>query len=419
MNLTVKQSLLFNQLMSLCNNPDLVDAFYYQDFPVDDDENTVMRIFNYRMAGYELFCMPGALECRGIMFEVDPAWDKPIRLAARPMPKFFNYRENPFTMYDDVEELLYSIEATCVKEDGSLMSTYVCSRTKQLKLKSRGSIKSEQCIAAMAWLEDFDGEFGEQRKGLYDDMMRLALAGYTVNLEWCSPIHRIVLPYEEGHLRALNVRNNDTGDYLDYELDIVTEYMYLRANYVRPYYDVPATYMCMAGDFDDVYNQIKAETGIEGYVMYIDSAKVPKGKANCFKLKTDWYCSLHHSKDSVTNPRRLFECVLDAGTDDLRQMFTGDTPEETDHQALAIIDAAEKKYGAIYNHMIAETELFCKENSDLDRKHFAIKAQREIDNRLGVFALIMQLYQGQTPDYKKHLKKQWKKLGLKDEKVNE
>lgn len=410
--------------MSLCNNPDLVDAFYFQDFPVDDDENTVMRIFNYRMAGYELFCMPGALECRGIMFEVDPAYDRPLRLASRPMQKFFNYRENPFTIYDKDFALVDAIEFTCDKEDGSLMSSYICSRTKQLMLKSRGSVKSEQCIAAMAWLEDFEGEFGKAKEGLYDELMRLAQAGYTVNLEWCSPIHRIVLPYEEGHLRVLNVRNNDTGAYLDYETDIVPNYVYLRANWTKETYLLPMEMdmnLCdnKVADFDEAFEVLRAMTGIEGFVFKLKENMVPEGKAQWFKGKTDWYCSLHHSKDSVTNPRRLFECVLDEGTDDLRQMFTGDKPEETDHMALAIIDKAEKKYGAIYNHLIADCERFLEDNRDLERKQFAIKAQAEVDNTIGAFGLIMKLYQGQTPDYKQHLKKQWKKLGLKDEKVDE
>ncbi|UQJ95715.1 RNA ligase 1 and tail fiber attachment catalyst [Klebsiella phage CPRSB] len=32
---------------------------------------TPVRIFNYRMASYTDWLKPGALECRGIMFEMD------------------------------------------------------------------------------------------------------------------------------------------------------------------------------------------------------------------------------------------------------------------------------------------------------------------------------------------------------------
>lgn len=407
---------LYNQLLALTAIGD--DAFYFQDFTADVEENTVYRIFNYRMASYSDFLLPGALACRGIMFEVCMTEDKPIRLASRPMDKFFNYKENPFTMYDDVEALLVHIDGEFVKVDGSLISSYTDGD--YAKLKSRGSIQSEQCVAAMAWLEDFDHpEFGQQRANMYDEILFLSRNNHTVNLEWCSPIHRIVLPYEEAHLKVLNVRNNITGEYLDLDLDIRGIYPTLAANWVHESSGVDIKYSHSARDFDDAFAEIKATTGIEGYVMRIDSNHVPEGKAQYFKVKTDWYCSLHHSKDSITNPRRLFECIIDDAADDLRQMFTSNKPEETDHMALSMIDEAEKKYGAIYNHMIATVEKFVSKNKHLDRKDFAIKAQGEVESSLGTFGLVMAAYQGKELDYKAHLKKQWKKLGLKDEKVTD
>ena len=73
----------------------------------------------------------------------------------------------------------------------------------------------------------------------------------------------------------------------------------------------------------------------------------PDGDLQFVKFKNDWYVALHHTKDSVTNPRRLFECVIDDATDDLRQMF------ETDPQALLLISDAEEKYIPMYNALIS------------------------------------------------------------------
>lgn len=417
MELFATEAILFHQLMALVNWDESVqaltdvdgsEAFYFQDFPVDDDENTVLRIFNYRMAGYELFRLPGALECRGIMFEVDPLHDAPLRLVARPMQKFFNYRENPFTIYDADFALVDAIEFTTDKEDGSLISSYRCPRTGDIKLKSRGSIKSEQCLAAMDYLYE--------SPGLYDDIMRLDQAGYTVNMEWCSPIHRIVLPYEIGHLQVLNVRHRTTGEYLDFDMDIRTEYFDLRCYLVDETYLLPSEmtmYLCdnKVADFDQAFEELRAMTGIEGYVFKLKADMVPEGKAQWFKGKTDWYCSLHHSKDSITNPRRLFECVMDDGTDDLRQMF------RSDPLALQMIEDAEAKYHPLFNNWIAGIEKFYNDNQDLERKEYAIKGKAELGNDLGRFGLAMTLYGGGEVNWKGFFKKQWRKLGLKDEKV--
>ena len=50
--------------------------------------------------------MPGALEARGIMFEIDHSnCNEPIRIASRPMQKFFNKGES-LKLNKSNEELL-------------------------------------------------------------------------------------------------------------------------------------------------------------------------------------------------------------------------------------------------------------------------------------------------------------------------
>ena len=169
------------------------EAFFKSEFVVD---GLLYQIFNYRLASYTDFLLPSALECRGVMFCVDND-NETINLVSLPMAKCFNLLENPFTTDLD----LSTIESIEVKSDGSLISTY---RHKgQLKLKSKGSLSSEQAIDAMQWLDSNP----EYKQALYD----AAINGYTVNLEWCSLKNRIVLSYDKPQLIMLNVRDNVTG----------------------------------------------------------------------------------------------------------------------------------------------------------------------------------------------------------------
>ena len=56
---------------------------------------------------------------------------------------------------------------------------------------------------------------------------------------------------------------------------------------------------------------------IEGYVIRLASGQR-------VKIKTAWYLALHHTKDSINSPRRLFEAVLEEATDDMRSLFYDD-----------------------------------------------------------------------------------------------
>jgi Straboviridae RNA ligase 1 len=85
------QTKLYNDLMTLC---DTSESFFFKDEPIGHNKYgfKTFRIFNYRLCSYSDFLNESALECRGIMFEVDLKGN-PIRLASLPMNKFFNYRE--------------------------------------------------------------------------------------------------------------------------------------------------------------------------------------------------------------------------------------------------------------------------------------------------------------------------------------
>lgn len=366
-----EQRQLYNDLIALTQSG---DTFYSQDFKLDDSQ---YRIFNYRLSSYTEFLKPGAMECRGIMFELRDG--EAARLASRPMQKFFNLNENPMTMNLDLS-LVDTVEA---KADGSLMSSYM--HNGDLRLKSKGSLFSEQAIDAMKWLNDGGGYC------LRMVMWELDSAGWTINLEWCAPHNRIVIGYARSHLKVLNVRNRETGEYMSRDsMEGVFGWTDLITRVDTNGLDVAAFVQSIPAMQDD----------IEGYVARIGDL--------WFKIKTEKYMSLHHAKDSINNPRRLFEAIVDEGIDDLRSMFAHDVV------AIQTIDAMQGVVIKLYNSMVATVEGFYNDNKTLDRKDYAIKGRNKehLDQRF--FGLAMNLYIGKPVEYKEFLKSKYREFGIKD-----
>ena len=169
---------LFDNLMNLCSDDN--NTFFFVD--TTSSMQSKFRIFSYYIASYSEWLKPDALECRGIMFELDDN-NNPVRIAARPPKKFFNLFENPFT--EDIKD-----DQVCLafkKEDGSLISSFIDKG--ELFLKSKGSLFSQQVLDSQKWLYD------ERRKPLLDCLKWYAENDITINMEWVSPDNRVVLKY--------------------------------------------------------------------------------------------------------------------------------------------------------------------------------------------------------------------------------
>jgi len=366
------QQQLWNDLMTLVAES---EAFYFADQNVGPHW---FRIFNYRLAAYTEFMRPNGTECRGHMFEIteDGYNAQPIRLAALPMEKFWNLNENPSTMDLDLSKATHLWH----KLDGSLISSYDIMGN--LYLKSKGSLASDQALASMAWLAShFEYHLATTR---------LAAAGHTVNFEWTAPDNRIVIGYEEPALRVLNVRDNINGGYM--AMDVVRDHF--------------GGWVVEEAEFDrhlltvtEFIESIPDMQGVEGYVVKLPDQLV--------KIKTMWYLALHHTKDNINSPRRLFEAVLEEATDDMRTLFFDDP------LALKTIQEMEDFVSEKYNHMVDMVERFYERNKDLSRKDYAILGQEEFAGTF-YFSLAMNKYLGREFSYKDFLKGKWKQLGLKD-----
>lgn len=347
---------IYNDLMNLVAED---EAFFFKDFMLDDVK---YRIFNYRLASWTSFQKPSALYARGIMYDVTD--ENNVVLKCQPPMKFFNFAEGSVD----------HTSATCImkmeKLDGSLISTYW--HKGHLRLKTKGSLFSEQAIDAMKWLDR-----PENAKFKF----QLSTVTGTVNLEITSPRNRIVIPYAEEKLTVLNVCR---GEYFFVER---------LGLWFSPEYIVNNEAISVTGqELTDMVSSIEKETVGEGYVLVLQN----ESGNYMVKVKNDRYIQLHHTKDSITSQKRLFECVVDESTDDLKGMFSDDPV------ALQLIDQMEQKVIPIFNHLIKTVETFYEENKELSRKDYALKAKAEHPTLMG---LLMNPYIGRENDYKDFAKK--------------
>lgn len=357
---------LYNDLLKLTEQVD--SPFYYSDKVYDGCE---FRVFTYRLASYQDFRQRNALECRGHTFE---RVDNKYVLSSLPMHKFFNNKENPFTMNLDFSET----EIVYEKLDGSLISTV--NSTNGMMLKSKTSFVSEHAEMARKILNS--------NAELREIVENYTNRNYTVNFEYISNIHRIVLPYEHPSLKVLNIRNNDTGEYVAHN---VLQNEFSASDLVSI---IPVSHIVEYSTVQTFVDSVHSMKGIEGYVIRLKDGSM-------VKLKTDEYVSLHHAKDSVTSPKRLMNVVLEEASDDLRQMFLDDA------QALREIDQMEEFVTKLVNHLVKGAESFYEAHKSLERKDIAIKGQQELDR--DQFSMVMGMYGGKEIDYKKYVMKNSKK----------
>lgn len=346
---------LYEDLMELVKTD---ESFYFKDFPLEDK---VYRIFNYNLANWSSFQKAGALDCRGTMYDVTNAND--VILVSLPPQKFFNYEEG------NVDHTICKLGDKMVKMDGSLISTY--KHNNQLYLKSKGSLFSDQANDSMVLLE--------KNEKFKEELIKLVDLGYTVNLEYTSPKNRIVVRYQQDDLTILSARNNADGK----NIFATSLKRLLEENNFNELIKNLVSYEDLRNseiNQKDFIDEIRKEQQGEGYVQeFIMSS----GDSYLGKVKNLKYISLHHTKDSVNSPRRLFEAIINEATDDLKSMFADD------EYMLDKIESMERKVIPLYNKIIQSVKSFYENNKDLSRKDFALKVQKDYPKISG---LIMSNY---------------------------
>lgn len=313
----------------------------------------------------------------------------------------------PLDLSDD------NIDGVMDKLDGSIISTMM--HEGRMILKSKTSLSSDHAAQAEKYLE--------KNSYLREILEIHTKMGYSVHMELTSPDLRIVLGYPEVKLTILSMRRLEDGamvnrqnfyDHFNDEFRDGGQLQFWVKDYGPEYFSInpfadqgPMTVTKAATRIEDgqeVKNEvgafidsIKAMTGVEGYIVRLKNGEH-------IKIKCDWYCALHHTKDSISAPRRLFEAVLNGGADDLKAMFA------VDELTIARIVEMENKVVATYNKIVATVENFYEANKDLDRKSYAIKAKGESED--GMMSLKMNIYQGKENDFKEFALKHPEMFGV-------
>jgi T4 RnlA family RNA ligase len=322
------------------------------------------------------------------MFRIDEEGNF-ISCASRTPMKFFNAYENPFTMFDK-STLSTEIAVVMDKLDGSIISTFM-DVDFNIRTKSHASLNSDHAINSTAMIH--------ADKVLLNEIFFVEANGFTVNLEYTSPEFRIVLPYQEEGLTVLNLRNRETGELIVGErLKEISPYLYSRSVFEK-YGEIDSTFPMKETLFESI-DACRAMTDIEGYVLILKDGRM------C-KIKTDWYCALHFTKDGINVDSRLYETVVQGASDDLKQMFS------TDVYAMKKIEKMEQLVFSCYNALVTESEAFYDQNKHLERKDYALQIQKVLPNELGKPGIAFSLYQQRPVDYKGVMLKYMKEV-LKD-----
>ncbi|MGL5583698.1 MAG: T4 RnlA family RNA ligase [Cetobacterium sp.] len=316
---------------------------------------TKVRVFDYVVAAACNWKEPSAKEARGIMFEMDETNTKPLRIMCRPMEKFFNIGEPDVIDYN-WDECQYYTE----KADGSLISTFEDKGV--LDMKSMSNMFTEVAMKAKVWLND--------HPELKARLLQLCLDGYTANMEFVGPSNQNVLSYDEDCLILLNVRHNQTGEYVD-----VRE---IRKDAILRQY-LTGVFPPTFADEKWANHIIEHAKEIEGFV-----ASFPNGHV---KVKTKWYFEKHAIRSAINSNREVVKMVFDENTDDLRAMFA-DNPN-----ALKKINAFEMTYINRLEYLFTTAIEFKEKHKHLDRKSYAAVAQSEfVKKDKMVFDVVMTNY---------------------------
>lgn len=369
---------LYSNLMRLCDKDE--SSFYYVDQLID---NIKYRIHLYRLASWTEFQQPDALWSRGTIFELNKH-SKPVRLACRPFAKFFNLGEGMQASSHDFSD--DNIEVIMDKLDGSLISSYIHypdaayypNERPQVRLKTKGSLHSEQAVAAYKWLQQ--PENGVLRTCINADTH----AGYTVCCELISPLNRIVLGYEHTELKVLSLIDNASGETLPYA-DTVRRYPEgtMVANYTEE-----AKQMGVANYIQSVH----AMTGVEGIVIRLKDGLQ-------LKVKGTDYLNKHRARDSIHHTRGLYEAVVNEVTDDMRELF------KDDPVVMSRMLRMEEHVRTVLDTVTSTVRNFYDANAHLDRKSYAIKSKAETPDPL--FGLTMMVYIEKEIDFTEFMLKHY------------
>lgn len=293
----VKPTLLtYKQAKAIADeNGDLL--FYESVFEIDGFK---ISIFNYRLAQFDNFMNPlsndksvNALEMRGLTFIFNK--DGSLYKRHLMLSKFFNLNQVADSMYDIVKD--YTIDTIMNKEDGSLIG-FVRLPNGKVIARTKMSFESEQAVGANEIYARNSHVKELVDWGLDNDK--------ALFFEYVSFNNRIVLDYKVTELILINGRDNNTGKF--FRIDTIDNFGVTACKYESGL------------TLDDLIERAKTQKDKEGEVVRFTNDYM-------IKIKTQWYCDLHHLNFGVTSRENdIIRLTLEEEIDDvIAQLLESDT----------------------------------------------------------------------------------------------
>ena len=355
-------------------------------------EDNGMYVVCYMLQDGDTFSGPNELmerECRGITFHPDRT------IAARALTKFFNIGEREDTQPHVLD--WSRVVRIMDKRDGSMVTPVLHPNRASFTFKTKKSFATKEAALAQELCADADA---------YKWVLKLLQDGFTPTFEVTSPRFPIVLCYEKDELTLLHIRENITGRYLtEQEIMGMTPPFPVVENLIERF---KRKFYAFGGFVETVdWEMLKAEAetreGIEGWIIQFDDGDM-------VKLKTKWYCDLHHAV-TFTRWRDIARAVADDKADDLKGAFalTGRSIEPillVERKIKERLESVGRLVDVAVQHGI---------QNQFDAKAMALKFKEH-----SLFGLIMTKFRGKEPDYmawyvKNHLESDW---GLEVVEVN-
>lgn len=304
-----------------------------------------ISIFDYLLATYPDFKKNDAFELRGLCFVHNPDESKTRYLM---LHKFFNLNQCADYQYEDVKNK--KVVQVMDKLDGSVIRFIKLPNGKVIP-KSKTFFDNNQTNMAKNVYDSTPN-----LKAFIDESIELGLAGI---FELTSNLNRIVLYYPETNLTLLQLRDEQTGEYLDI--------------YNHPLVKKHGIKIVEKENYDSIDTLIELKSTIvkkEGWIVRLEDNQF-------LKIKGDEYCRIHGIvTDALTKEDIILEMILNETIDDA----LAELPEN-DNRKPMIEDLTSK-----INHYIIHNvnEIIALANTyDGDRKAFALK---NFNNKLFPYA---------------------------------
>ncbi len=224
-------------------------------------------------------------ECRGIMF------DENGDILSRPFHKFFNAGERPETQFNVISKEMSKV-TVYPKMDGSMVRP-VRMPDGRFRLGTRMGL-TDVAMKAEQYL--IDTNQWDHYRAFFDYCYQSQL---TPLFEYCAPDNRIVVQYHHPMLVLLNIRNNLNGVYYGPHHPIANELLRVKVDHHHTL------------DIHWFVESVKEDnSGIEGHVIELSGG-------NLIKLKTDWYVTIHRTRDSIMHEKHIVRAILEGTIDDI------------------------------------------------------------------------------------------------------